>query len=393
MEADPEGSSTFVRSRSMRTARGAGLVALVVGMVFVGVSAARSSGTPANGSQRTKVMSTKEYKKPPVAELKKTLTTAQFEVTQNAGTEPPFRNEFWNNHEAGLYVDVATGEPLFSSLDKFDSGTGWPSFTQPVEPNRVSEHRDATHGMVRVEVRSRGGASHLGHVFDDGPAPTHQRYCINSASLRFIPADKLAAEGYGDYAPLFNGGGKAHAAGAVGAATGAASAKSAAGTGQLETAVLAGGCFWGMEDLLRKIPGVVETEAVYTGGKSAHPTYEDVHTGATGHAEAVRIVFDPKKVSYADLLEKWFFRMHDPTTRNRQGNDVGTQYRSAIFVTSPEQRRIAEEVKARVDKSGKWKKPIVTEIVDAGPTTRAEEYHQKYLEKNPGGYTCHFMRD
>jgi len=107
----------------------------------------------------------------------------------------------------------------------------------------------------------------------------------------------------------------------------------------------------------------------------------------------VRVVFDPRHLSYADLLEKWFFRMHDPTTRNRQGNDVGTQYRSAIFFTSPEQRRIAEEVKARVDKSGKWKSPIVTEIVAAGPTTRAEEYHQKYLEKNPGGYTCHYLRD
>jgi len=343
-------------------------------------------------------MSTKEYRKPPEAELKKTLTPAQFEVTQKAGTEPPFRNEFWNNHEPGLYVDVATGEPLFSSLDKFDSGTGWPSFTQPVEPNRVQEERDATHGMVRTEVKSRAGGSHLGHVFDDGPAPTNARYCINSAALRFIPADKLAAEGYGEYAALFNagkaGGASAGASTAVGGAAAASpSAKSATGAGRLETAIVAGGCFWGMEDLLRKIPGVVETEAVYTGGKTPHPKYEDVHTGATGHAEAVRIVFDPKKVSYADLLENWFFRMHDPTTTNRQGNDVGTQYRSAIFVTSPEQRRVAEEVKARVDKSGKWKRPIVTEIVEAGPTTRAEEYHQKYLEKNPGGYTCHFLRN
>ena len=122
----------------------------------------------------------------------------------------------------------------------------------------------------------------------------------------------------------------------------------------------------------------------YAGGRTKAPTYEDVKTGSTGHAESVRIVFDPAKLSYAELLEKWFFRMHDPTTRNRQGNDVGTQYRSAIFVTTPEQRRIAEEVKARVDKSGKWRAPLVTEIVEAGPFTRAEEYHQKYLEKNPG---------
>ncbi|KYF64575.1 methionine sulfoxide reductase A [Sorangium cellulosum] len=161
----------------------------------------------------------------------------------------------------------------------------------------------------------------------------------------------------------------------------------------METAILAGGCFWGMEELLRGIPGVLETEVGYTGGRMTNPTYEHVKTGDTGHAESVRIVFDPAKLSYAELLEKWFFRMHDPTTRNRQGNDVGTQYRSAIFVTTPEQRRVAEEVKARVGQSGKWRAPVVTEIVEAGPFTRAEEYHQKYLEKYPGGYTCHYMRD
>ncbi len=164
-------------------------------------------------------------------------------------------------------------------------------------------------------------------------------------------------------------------------------------SGKLETAILAGGCFWGMEEILRSVPGVVSTDVGYTGGTTSAPDYEQVHTGQTGHAEAIRIVFDPARLSYEDLLEKWFFRMHDPTTKNSQGNDIGTQYRSAIFVSSPEQRKIAERVKERVDKSGKWSAPIVTEIVPAGPFTLAEEYHQDYLKKNPGGYTCHYLRD
>jgi len=158
-------------------------------------------------------------------------------------------------------------------------------------------------------------------------------------------------------------------------------------------AVLAGGCFWGMQEILRKIPGVLETEVGYTGGWLENPRYEDTHDSKSGHAEAVRIVFDPQRLSYADLLEKWFFRMHDPTTLNRQGNDRGTQYRSVIFYTSEAQRQTALAVKARVQASGHWKAPIVTEIVPASRWYRAEEYHQDYLEKHPGGYTCHFLRN
>jgi len=160
-----------------------------------------------------------------------------------------------------------------------------------------------------------------------------------------------------------------------------------------EVAILAGGCFWGMEEILREVPGVLSTEVGYAGGRSEKPTYDSVKTGTTGHAEAVRIVFDPSRISYAELLEKWFFRMHDPTTKNRQGNDVGDQYRSAIFVTSAAQRETAQAVRARVEASGKWKAPIVTEITPAGPFTPAEDYHQDYLQKNPGGYTCHYLRD
>jgi methionine-S-sulfoxide reductase len=184
------------------------------------------------------------------------------------------------------------------------------------------------------------------------------------------------------------------AGGASPGAPGAAGASSTAApkAGEREVAMLAGGCFWGMQDLLRKIPGVLETEAGYTGGWLANPRYDDTHDSKSGHAEAVRVVFDPRVLSYADLLEKWFFRMHDPTTANRQGNDVGTQYRSAIFYVSEGQRATAEAVTARVQASGKWKGTIVTEIAKAGPWYRAEEHHQDYLVKHPGGYTCHWLR-
>lgn len=159
-----------------------------------------------------------------------------------------------------------------------------------------------------------------------------------------------------------------------------------------EIALLAGGCFWGVEELFRKEPGVVKTEVGYTGGKIENATYELVKTGATGHAESIRIEFDPSKTSYENIL-LFFFKMHDPTTSNRQGNDVGTQYRSAIFYLSPEQKSTAEKVKLRVDQSGAWKNPVVTEIIPAGKFWPAESYHQDYLQKNPGGYTCHFVRD
>lgn len=159
-----------------------------------------------------------------------------------------------------------------------------------------------------------------------------------------------------------------------------------------EIATLAGGCFWGMEEILRNINGVTNTVVGYSGGTIDNPNYGIVKLGTSGHAESVQIEFDPKKISYAELLG-YFFRMHDPTTLNQQGNDKGTQYRSAIFFHSPEQERTAKEVIAKIENAKKWPRPIVTQVIPAAKFYPAEEYHQDYLKKNPGGYTCHWLRD
>lgn len=348
----------------------------VAGLLAAGVIAwVRSANAAASTEVSTiKPEAMSDFKKPDPDLLKKKLTAEQFAVTQQCGTEPPFRNAYWDNKKPGIYVDVVSGEPLFSSLDKFDSGTGWPSFTKPIKGVEIAEKKDTSYGTVRTEARSKLADSHLGHVFDDGPRDQGgMRYCINSASLKFVPVAEMESAGYSEYLEPFV------AAGLIKAS-------------KKETAILAGGCFWGMEEILRKIPGVSKTTVGYTGGKTANPTYEQICTGSTGHAEAIEIVFDPSQLSYEGLLD-YFFRMHDPTTLNRQHNDVGTQYRSAIFYTSEAQKKTAAAVKAKLEAAKKFNRPITTEITAASKFYSAEDYHQKYLVKNPGGYNCHVLRD
>ncbi len=300
------------------------------------------------------------------------LDELQFQVTQQCGTEPPFDNAYWDNKEAGLYVDIVSGEPLFTSLDKFDSMSGWPSFTRPLEKDNVTEHSDESLGMVRTEVRSKHADSHLGHVFPDGPAEHGGlRYCINSASLRFIPKAELEAEGYADYLSIFD--------------------DIQTEQQREEVAILAGGCFWGMEELFRNQPGVISTRVGYTGGHIPDVSYKDIKKGNTGHAEAIKVTFDPTQTSYRALLA-FFFMMHDPTTKNRQGNDIGDSYRSAIFILDSEQAQIATKLINELDKSGVLPNPIVTVVVKAGPFYEAEPEHQNYLQHNPDGYTCHWVR-
>ncbi|MCH2135580.1 MAG: bifunctional methionine sulfoxide reductase B/A protein [Phycisphaerales bacterium] len=281
------------------------------------------------------------------------LTPEQIRITQKDGTERAFCGTLLDNKKAGAYHCVVCDLPLFSSDDKFDSGSGWPSFNRTFDPAHVARTTDESHGMIRTEISCARCDAHLGHVFPDGPPPTGERHCLNSEALVFhdrpsdAPADSQTAT---------------------------------------ETAYFAGGCFWGIEHYFQQGPGVIDAQSGYMNGDVLDPTYKQVCFGDTGHAEAVKVVFDPTKISYERLLQA-FFDMHDPTQVDRQGPDVGTQYRSGIYTVNEAQAKAAQAFIDKLSASGRWHRPIATEVESAETFYPAEGYHQDYIEKT--GRACH----
>lgn len=283
------------------------------------------------------------------------LDEEAFRVTQRAGTEPPFCGRFVDHHEDGIYTCIVCGLPLYRSADKFHSGTGWPSFFQPFDPEHVERRLDLSHGMVRTEIVCARCGAHLGHVFADGPPPTGERHCLNSAALQFYPVGAPLPEESRPVEP--------------------------------RVAYFAGGCFWGIEHYFQKGPGVIDAVSGYMQGDVEHPTYEQVCSGQTGHAETVKVVYDPKRMTYRRLLEA-FFQMHDPTQWNRQGPDVGPQYRSGIWYVDEDQKKEAENYIRELEASGRFGgKKIVTLVEPAKTFWPAEDYHQNYIERT--GRPCH----
>lgn len=304
------------------------------------------------------------------AEWKKQLGNEAYVIVRNKGTEAAFCGNLLDNHKEGVYACVACGLPLFASNAKFQSGTGWPSFFQPIAPGNVAEHRDTSHGMVRTESLCARCGAHLGHVFEDGPRPTGLRFCMNSASLKFVDEKdlKTLADPIADSAVA-----------TASAATQPATQPSAGAKAQ---AVFAGGCFWCTEAAFEQLKGVSDVESGYAGGSKETANYEAVSRGDTGHAEAIRITYDPRVITYGELLDI-FFEAHDPTTKNRQGNDVGTQYRSAIFYADDREKQAAEKAITESNQQRSARRQIVTTVEPLKAFYPAEAYHQDYARKNP----------
>ncbi len=276
--------------------------------------------------------------------MNKELTNEEKRVILNKGTEFPFSGKYYNFHERGTYVCKQCGAPLYFSEAKFDSGCGWPSFDEEIS-GAVRRLPDVDGRRTEIVCAKCGG--HLGHVFTgEGFTPKDTRHCVNSISMDFVPEDKQE---------------------------------------ETEVAIFAGGCFWGVEHLMQQQPGILSIEVGYIGGSTENPTYREVCSHTTGHAEAVRIVFDPKKVSYTTLA-KLFFEIHDPTQSDGQGPDLGDQYRSEIFYTTSRQKEIAEELIGQLQGKGCQ---VVTRVTPATVFWKAEEYHQNYYNKTGKAPYCH----
>lgn len=315
------------------------------------------------------------------AEWRKRLTPEQYKISRGKATERPFCGTLLDNHQEGVYHCVGCKLPLFSSDSKFTSGTGWPSFFQPVAKQNIVQELDLTEGMPRAEILCARCGGHLGHVFDDGPAPTGLRFCVNSASLDFTPSDKVAllADPAAEPAADSATDGAAQPAPADNQTAKQTSATEAKKTA---VAVFAGGCFWCTEAVFEQLDGVTHVESGYAGGDKETANYYTVSSGQTAHAEAIRIEYDPDKLSYDKLLEI-FFDTHDPTQLNRQGNDVGPQYRSAVFYADATQKAAAEKKLKELADAKKFRRKIVTTLEPLVEFYPAEQYHQDYAMLHP----------